>query len=132
VASVDGVGVDGGGVDRGASKAETRASGPSKYTDTKAVAYFRVRWRDAATERVRDIRTEGRYLRIYTDLPESADNSKAALTLCKRGLQYLTEAGEPAPVVFVQAKFGENGNPVLANILGPDDADCRVTHPDPE
>ena len=26
---------------------------------------------------------------------------------------------EPNPIVFVQAKFGENGNPVLANILGP-------------
>jgi hypothetical protein len=33
--------------------------------------------------------------------------------------------------VFVQAQFGENGNPVLANILGPGDGDCRVTHPPP-
>lgn len=118
-------------VDGAPSKAETRASGPSKYTDTKAVAYFTDRWRDATAERVSDIRTAGRYLRIYTDLPEDADNSRAAVRLCERGLEYLAELGEPYPVVFVHAEFGENGNPVLANILGPDDTDCRVTHPHP-
>jgi hypothetical protein len=118
-------------VDEGTSKHEARASGPSKYTDTKALTYFRNAWQDATTKRISDIRTAGRYLRIYTNLPESADNSKTALALCERGLKYLAEIGEDNPVVFVQAKFGENGNPVLANILGPDDKDCRVTHPDP-
>ncbi|WP_433500517.1 hypothetical protein ACQP1K_09610 [Sphaerimonospora sp. CA-214678] len=108
-----------------------KASGPSKFTDEKATAYFRDRWKDGTAKRVRDIRTTGRYLRIYTNLPESAGDSKAAITLCERGLEYLAEQGERDPVVFVQAKHGENGNPVLANILGPDDDDCRVTHPKP-
>ncbi|WP_169949464.1 hypothetical protein [Microbispora sp. H11081] len=112
--------------------AEHKASGPSKYTDTKAEAYFRSRWNDKTVKRVKDIRTEGGYLRIYTNLPENADNSKTAITLCKRGLEYLAERGEANPVVFVQSRFGENGNPVLANILGPDDDDCRVTYPRPK
>lgn len=121
------------GVDGGSqSKAEKKASGPSKYTDTKAMAYFTSRWTDKAAGRISDIRTTGRYLRIYTNLPESADNSKTAITLCKRGLEYLAVLGEPDPVVFVHSEFGENGNPVLANILGHDDKDCRVTHPRPE
>ncbi|MBX6385156.1 MAG: hypothetical protein IRZ07_19665 [Microbispora sp.] len=117
---------------RDEKEAEKKASGPSKYTDTKAEAYFRSRWNDKTAKRIKDIRTTGGYLRIYTNLPESAGNSKAAITLCKRGLEYLAERGEPNPVVFVQSRFGENGNPVLANILGPDDDDCRVTHPKPK
>jgi hypothetical protein len=112
--------------------AEQKASGRSKYTDTKAEAYFRSRWSDKTAKRVKDIRTEGGYLRIYTNLPENAGNSKTAITLCKRGLEYLAERGESNPVVFVQARFGENGNPVLANVLGPDDDDCRVTYPKPK
>ncbi|MEZ0072638.1 hypothetical protein [Planotetraspora sp. GP83] len=113
-------------------KAAKKASGPSKYTDKKAVAYFRGKWKDGPAAKVRDIRTTGRYLRIYTSLPEDAGNSKSAITLCRRGLEYLSEQGEPNPVVFVQAEFGENGNPVLANILGPDDTDCRVSAPKPK
>ncbi|SIR27010.1 hypothetical protein SAMN05421833_107168 [Microbispora rosea] len=112
--------------------AEEKASGPSKYTDTTAQAYFRSRWSDKTAKRVKDIRSEGGYLRIYTNLPENADNSKTAITLCKRGLEYLAERGEANPVVFVQSRFGENGNPVLANVLGPDDDDCRVTYPEPK
>ncbi|GLW96649.1 hypothetical protein [Microtetraspora sp. NBRC 16547] len=115
----------------GGSKGEVMASGRSKYTDEQALTYFTSRWNDKTTKRVREIRTAGRYLRIYTDLPETADNSKSAITLCKRGLEYLKDIGETNPVVFVQAKFGGNGNPVLANILGPDDHTCRVTHPKP-
>ncbi|WP_214107562.1 hypothetical protein [Acrocarpospora catenulata] len=110
---------------------DVTAEGPSKYTDEVAVAYFNRRWPDKTNGRVTDIRTTGRYLRIYTDLPESAANSRTALRLCERGLLYLDAIGEANPVVFVQAEFGENGNPVLANILGPDDRDCRVTHPRP-
>ncbi|WP_433224483.1 hypothetical protein [Microtetraspora malaysiensis] len=113
------------------SKGEVTASGRSKYTDDQAVAYFTSRWDDKTTKRVRDIRTTGRYLRIYTNLSENASNSKSAITLCRRGLEYLKEIGESNPVVFVQAKYGQNGNPVLANILGPDDDTCRVTHPKP-
>ncbi|WP_329429355.1 hypothetical protein OG339_11590 [Streptosporangium sp. NBC_01495] len=108
---------------------EAEASGPSKHTDKKAVAYFESR---KVTKRVKDIRMVGGYLRIYTDLPETADNSKQAIKLCEAGVDYLVgELGVPSPVVFVQAEFGENGNPVLANVLGPDDSDCRVTYPRP-
>ncbi|GAA3797733.1 hypothetical protein GCM10022226_16370 [Sphaerisporangium flaviroseum] len=109
------------------------AAGPSKHTDAKAVNYFQTRWvADKAVKRITDIRTVGKYLRIYTNLPETAHNSKSAIDLCKRGLEYLVqEVGDQHPVVFVQAEFGQNGNPVLANILGPDDTSCRLTHPDP-
>ncbi|MBP2705648.1 hypothetical protein JOL79_17685 [Microbispora sp. RL4-1S] len=123
------------GVKAGEAEKKTdakKAAGPSKFTDEEAAAYFSSRWRDHAAKRVRDIRTTGHYLRIYTNLPDDADNSKDAITLCRRGLEYLTERGEANPVVFVQAKFGENGNPVLANVLGPDDSDCRVTYPKPK
>ncbi|TMR92262.1 hypothetical protein [Nonomuraea basaltis] len=110
-----------------------RADGPSSHTDRRAAEYFRTHWgpRDKALKHVKDIRTVGGYLRIYTDLPGSAYNSTHAITLCKRGLEYLRAAGVAKPVVFVQARFGENGNPVLANILGPSDRSCSVTHPAP-
>ncbi|WP_327105343.1 hypothetical protein [Nonomuraea glycinis] len=110
-----------------------KADGPSRHTDQEAVEYFRDQWgaADEATGRIKDIRTIGRYLRIYTDLSETAGNSSHALTLCERGLAYLKANGVKDPVVFVQARFGENGNPVLANILGPSDSTCRVTHPAP-
>ncbi|MFC4531867.1 hypothetical protein [Sphaerisporangium dianthi] len=109
------------------------ASGPSEHTDVGAVSYFKQRWvRDKAVKRITDIRTVGKYLRIYTDLPESAHNSRSAIDLCKRGLEYLVqEVGDQHPVVFVQAEFGQNGNPVLANILGAGDRSCRLTHPAP-
>lgn len=110
-------------------RAEDEAAGPSKLSDQKALAYFASH---QATKRVKDIRIVGGYLRIYTDLPESASNSKQALKLCRTGVDYLVgELGASSPVVFVQAKFGENGNPVLANVLGGSDSDCRVTHPKP-
>jgi hypothetical protein len=110
-----------------------KANGPSRHTDRQAAAYFRTHWgpNDKALKRLKDIRTVGGYLRIYTDLPDTAYNSAHAITLCKRGLDYLRAAGVAKPVVFVQAEFGENGNPVLANILGPSDHNCRVTHPAP-
>ncbi|GII62617.1 hypothetical protein Skr01_27020 [Sphaerisporangium krabiense] len=113
--------------------AEEKASGPSKHTDAKAVTYFKERWSgDKAVKRITDIRSGGKYLRIYTNLPESAHNSKAALDLCKRGMEYLLqEMGDQSPVVFVQARYGQNGNPVLANILGPGDTSCRLSAPRP-
>ncbi|MFI6386328.1 hypothetical protein [Nonomuraea sp. NPDC050540] len=116
-----------------ASVAEPSAiTAEGQHTDKKAAEHFRTRWGsgDPAVKHLKDIRTVGGYLRIYTDLPEEADNSKKALTLCERGLDYLREQGVTDPVVFVQAEFGENGNPILANILGPADTTCRVTHPD--
>ncbi|QFY11411.1 hypothetical protein GBF35_36840 [Nonomuraea phyllanthi] len=110
-----------------------RADGPSRHTDQRAAEYFRTHWdaNDKASKRLKDIRTVGGYLRIYTDLPETADNSSQAITLCRRGLAYLRSLGVTHPIVFVQAEFGENGNPVLANILGPSDTSCRVTYPEP-
>ncbi|MGN9844790.1 hypothetical protein ACTMTI_42340 [Nonomuraea sp. H19] len=111
-----------------------KGDGPSSHTDQRAAEYFRTHWGqdDKALKRLKDIRTVGGYLRIYTDLPETAHNSAEAIALCKRGLEYLRAAGVARPVVFVQARFGENGNPVLANILGPSDRSCRVTHPAPD
>ncbi|MEV4009482.1 hypothetical protein AB0J35_03210 [Nonomuraea angiospora] len=111
-----------------------KANGPSRHTDQQAAEYFRTHWGpdDKALKRLKDIRSVGGYLRIYTDLPETAGNSSQAITLCERGLAYLRARGVAHPVVFVQAEFGENGNPVLANILGPSDTSCRVTHPAPD
>ncbi|MBF8190153.1 hypothetical protein ITP53_31395 [Nonomuraea sp. K274] len=110
-----------------------KADGPSRHTDQRAAEYFRTRWgtRDKAMKRLKDIRTIGGYLRIYTDLPYSAYNSRHAMTLCKRGLEYQRSRGVAHPVVFVQAEFGQNGNPVLANVLGRSDRSCRVTSPRP-
>ncbi|MFC7035775.1 hypothetical protein ACFQKO_32335, partial [Nonomuraea rubra] len=110
-----------------------RADGPSRHTDHQAAEYFRTNWGpdDKALKRLKDVRSVGGYLRIYTDLPESADNSLTAIILCERGLAYLRSRGVEDPVVFVQAEFGGNGNPVLANLLGPSDRSCRVTHPAP-
>ncbi|MEV4468269.1 hypothetical protein [Nonomuraea sp. NPDC049504] len=110
-----------------------KADGPSRHTDVLAAEYFRTNWgvKDKAFKRLKDVRTVGGYLRIYTDLPESADNSLTAIKLCERGLAYLHEQGVQNPVVFVHSEFGENGNPVLANILGPSDRSCRVTYPNP-
>jgi hypothetical protein len=128
----DGQGATGRAAASGAA-AGAKADGPSRHTDRKAVEYFRDQWgaADKASSRIKDIRTVGRYLRIYTDLSETAENSSHAVTLCERGLAYLKAHGVKDPVVFVQARFGENGNPVLANILGPADRSCRVTHPAP-
>jgi hypothetical protein len=113
------------------SPAAKRLSG--EHTDLKAAGYFKERWgADKAANRITDIRTIGGYLRIYTDLPESAADSAKAITLCERGLAYLKETGVAKPVVFVQAEPGENGSPVLANILGPGDRTCKVTHPEPQ
>ncbi|RSM97570.1 hypothetical protein DMB42_45830 [Nonomuraea sp. WAC 01424] len=111
-----------------------KADGPSRHTDEQAAEYFNNRWGagDKAMKHVKDIRTVGGYLRIYTNLPDTADNSPTAIKLCKRGLEYLRANGVKRPIVFVQAEFGENGNPVLANILGPSDTNCRVTYPRPK
>ncbi|MFF4196962.1 hypothetical protein [Nonomuraea sp. NPDC001831] len=118
---------------KGGDSGGYKADGPSRHTDREAAEYFRARWGrgDKAMKHLKDIRTVGGYLRIYTNLPDSADNSATAITLCKRGLEYLRANGVKRPIVFVQAEFGENGNPVLANILGPSDHNCRVTYPRP-
>ncbi|MFI6595300.1 hypothetical protein ACIBHX_03580 [Nonomuraea sp. NPDC050536] len=113
------------------AESEKRADGPSRDTDQKAAEYFRTHWNDKAAGRLKEIRTVGGYLRLYTDLPESAHNSAEAVTLCERGLEYLRQEGVEEPIVFVQAEYGDNGNPVLANVIGPSDTNCRLTDPEP-
>ncbi|MFD0665106.1 hypothetical protein [Thermocatellispora tengchongensis] len=109
----------------------TAASARSEHTDLEALAYF-AESGGKSFARVTDIRTVGGYLRVYTDLPASAADSRQAIELCERGLRYLTEErGTADPVVFVQARSGQNGNPVLANVLGAGDDDCRLTRPAP-
>lgn len=102
--------------------------------DDDPMAYFQARWDrdDAAMKKVTDIRLLGGYLRVYTKLPDTAVNHRHAVKLCKRGRDYLaTEHGVRHPVVFVHARRGLNGNPVLANDLGAADKDCRLTTPRP-
>ncbi|WP_142258831.1 hypothetical protein [Thermopolyspora flexuosa] len=114
--------------------AATPRAGRSKYTDVAAMEYFQARWgaKDAAMKKVTDIRSVGGYLRIYTTLKDNAINHKHAVTLCERGRDYLAkERGVRHPVVFVHARTGLNGNPVLANDLGQGDKDCRLTTPRP-
>ena len=116
------------------SATPTPRPGYSKYTDVAALEYFLDRWgaKDAAMKKVTDIRTVGGYLRIYTSMKETAVNSKHAVRLCERGRDYLAkERGVRHPVVFVHARTGINGNPVLANDLGQSDKDCRLTTPRP-
>lgn len=102
--------------------------------DGEVLAYFRRRWGkgDAAMKKVKDIRILGGYLRVYTKLPDTAVNSKHAVKLCERARDYLAkERGVRHPVVFVHARAGLNGHPVLANDLGKGDRDCRLTTPRP-
>ncbi len=108
--------------------------GHSKHTDGQAMGYFLWRWgqQDAAVKRITDIRTVGGYLRIYTKMSDTAVNSRHAVKLCERGRKYLSEErGVRHPVVFVHARTGLNGNPVLANDLGAGDKNCRLTTPRP-
>ena len=114
--------------------AATSRPGYSKYTDVAAMEYFLARWgaKDGAMKKVTDIRSVGGYLRIYTTLKDNAINHRHAVTLCERGRDYLAkERGVRHPVVFVHARTGINGNPVLANDLGQGDKDCRLTTPRP-
>lgn len=120
--------------DPGATEPGKAVEGHSKHTDGQALGYFLWRWgaKDAAVKRMTDIRTLGGYLRIYTTLPDTAVNSRHAIKLCERGREYLKkERGIADPIVFVHAKKGLNGHPVLANDLGSRDKDCRLTTPRP-
>ena len=62
----------------------------------KATAYSETGGRTAQPSGPRHPSTS-RYLRIYANLPENASNSKDAITLCKRGLEYLIEQGGSQP-----------------------------------
>lgn len=73
---------------------------------------------------VKDVRWSGDFLRVYTDYPENADNSKPALELCQWTWDYLSSQGAPGPV-FVQGTSHGNGAVVLAKKLDGSDS-CRV------
>jgi hypothetical protein len=78
------------------------------------------------TGHIKEVVQSGDFLRVYTDLPESDENSKQAISLCEWTTEYLKDLrGEKAPVVFVHAKTTSNGNVVLANKQGEKD-DCEV------
>jgi len=130
------IGADGAtsGAEAGDAGATGKAVEDIDEDDGEVLAYFRQRWGkgDAAMKKVKDIRILGGYLRVYTKLPDTAVNSKHAVKLCERARDYLAkERGVRHPVVFVHAKAGLNGHPVLANDLGKGDRDCRLTTPRP-
>ncbi len=90
--------------------------------DQAALAYLRgADRRDAA--RVKKVIWTPSILRVYTDLPGSAANSRTALRLCATAAAYLDARGR-APVVFVHARE-RDGYPVVANKTDEDD-DCRL------
>lgn len=99
------------------------ARGPRASAGDQAVlAYVRVRDRRAARH-VRKVMWTGPMLRVYTDLPGSAVNSRTAVRLCAVAAGYLDVTGR-SPVVFVHARRAD-GYPVLANKMDEDD-DCRL------
>lgn len=99
------------------------ARGPGDAAaDTVALAYVRGADRRGAAH-VREIIWTPPILRVYTDLPGSAANSRMALRLCAAAAAYLGGRGR-APVVFVHARE-RDGYPVVANKMDEND-DCRL------
>ncbi|WP_433336376.1 hypothetical protein [Spirillospora sp. CA-294931] len=74
---------------------------------------------------VKDVRRSGDFLRVYTDLEEGDENSEPAVSLCEWTTQFLKDAGDSAPRVFIHGKSEGNGEVVLANKQSDDD-DCEV------
>jgi type IV secretory pathway TrbL component len=93
----------------------------------QAVAYLRQK--DPAEKvagHVQKVVQSGNYLRVYTDLPESDENSQQAISLCEWTAEYLAQQrGSKDPVVFIHAKKSDNGNVVIANKQDTKD-DCTV------
>jgi hypothetical protein len=77
----------------------------------------------AGAAHVRRLVWSGPMLRVYTDLPESAANSRTAVALCRAAAAYLESHGR-SPGVFVHAGR-HDGYPVLANKLNTRDG-CRL------
>ena len=90
--------------------------------DAAAMAYYQ-RMDKAAARHVREILWTGPMLRVYTDLPASDADSRAAIALCEIAVAYLQGHGR-SPVVFVHARKND-GYPVLANKLDVRDS-CRL------
>ncbi|WP_242886228.1 hypothetical protein [Actinomadura litoris] len=92
----------------------------------EAVPYFESRDPEKKIARhVTDVRRSGDFLRVYTDLGESDENSKPALSLCEWTTQFLKDGGDDDPRVFVHGKSSDNGSVVLANKQSDKD-DCEV------
>ena len=88
-----------------------------------ALSYFQ--GKDAGVAgHVKDVRWSGQFLRVYTDYPETADNSRPALELCQWTWDYLASQNAPGPV-FVQGTSVDNGAVVLAKKLDERNS-CRV------
>jgi hypothetical protein len=90
--------------------------------DQVALAYLRDADRRGAAH-VKKVIWTPPILRVYTDLPGSAANSRTALLLCATGAAFLDARGR-APIVFVHARE-RDGYPVVANKMDEDD-DCRL------
>jgi len=114
--------------------AATRASSPSPAANSvigrgttesepAALTYFQTKDQGVAGH-VKDVRWSGQFLRVYTDYPETADNSKEALELCQWTWDYLAAHNAPGPL-FVQGTSSDNGAVVLAKKLSASDS-CRV------
>jgi hypothetical protein len=87
-----------------------------------ALAFIRGRDVAGATH-VRRIVWSGPMLRVYTDLPKSAANSRTAIALCRAAASYLASQ-DRNPDVFVHAR-SRDGYQVLANKMNARD-DCRL------
>lgn len=107
-----------------ASAAPEPVTDPDEVPD--ALPYLKTKDPDGKiVGHVTEIKRSGLFLRVYTDLGESDENSKPAVSLCEWATQYLRDGGEKEPRVFVHGKSNDNGSVVLANKQSDED-DCEV------
>ncbi|MFI0487220.1 hypothetical protein [Actinomadura sp. 9N215] len=126
----------GSGSDAAAVARTAAAPSPSAYETTGAVgdpdevsgAVPYLATRDPGkkvVKHVTDVRRSGAFVRVYTDLGEEDENSAPAVDLCEWTTQFLRDAGDDAPRVFVHGESADNGSVVLANKQSDKD-DCEV------
>ncbi|MFI0371263.1 hypothetical protein ACH35V_25650 [Actinomadura sp. 1N219] len=91
-----------------------------------AVPYFQTRDPGKrVVKHVTDVRRSGSFVRVYTDLGEEDENSRPAVDLCEWTTQFLRDAGDDEPRVFVHGESDGNGSVVLANKQSDKD-NCEV------
>ncbi|TMQ90920.1 hypothetical protein ETD83_33290 [Actinomadura soli] len=91
-----------------------------------AVPYFETRDPGKrVVKHVTNVRRSGSFVRVYTDLREEDENSRPAVDLCEWTTQFLRDAGDDRPRVFVHGESDGNGSVVLANKQSDKD-DCEV------